>query len=761
MKTLQIKPHFRVEIVEPKHVYLLSETSTHALNGELYCQLIPLLDGNHTLDEIIHKLQVDPSHIDYALERLQAKGYLTETFAQLPKEAAVFWGLLKVEPQVAYQCLQQTQVYVSCISNLATQPLITALEAVGIKTSKWDGELQEFPPHSLLVVLTDDYLQPELSKINQIVLKTNQPWLLIKPVGTIFWLGPIFHPEKTGCWECLAHRLRGNREVEASVLRQKNHQNSSNLQECLPPPAAAIPSTLQTALNLATTEIAKWIIKQGAGETTPFPTLEGKALTFDQTKLELQTHILSLRPQCPSCGDSNLVSKQVSQPITLSSRKKHFTSDGGHRAVSPDQTVNRYKHLISPITGVVTALVRASDPNDSLIHTYNAVHSMTTAGDLEKLRRTLIHKSAGKGKTDRQSKASGFCEAIERYSGIYQGDEPRISATFAELAAKAIHPGQCLHFSLHQYQNREELNQKNASHNWIYQPFDETKVIEWTPVWSLTEQTQKYFPTALCYYGYSLPEDHNFGRADSNGNAAGNTLEEAVFQGFFELVERDGVGIWWYNRLKCPGVDLASFNEPYLLELQELYRTKNRDLWVLDITTDLNIPVFVALSRRTDGKDEKIIMGFGAHLDPKIGILRAVTEMNQLGLGFDFDVNIQMWKMKEWMSQATLENQPYLAPDSQMPPLRYDDYQLRWSDDIYQDVITCVEIAKNAGLETLLLDQTRPDIGLNVVKVIVPGLRHFWWRLAPGRLYDVPVKIGKFPAPLTEEQLNPIPMPFV
>ena len=43
-----------------------------------------------------------------------------------------------------------------------------------------------------------------------------------------------------------------------------------------------------------------------------------------------------------------------------------------------------------------------------------------------------------------------------------------------------------------------------------------------------------------------------------------------------------------------------------------------------------------------------------------------------------------------------------------------------------------------------------------VVKVIVPGMRHFWSRFAPGRLYDVPVKLGWLPAPLTEEQLNPI-----
>jgi ribosomal protein S12 methylthiotransferase accessory factor len=59
-------------------------------------------------------------------------------------------------------------------------------------------------------------------------------------------------------------------------------------------------------------------------------------------------------------------------------------------------------------------------------------------------------------------------------------------------------------------------------------------------------------------------------------------------------------------------------------------------------------------------------------------------------------------------------------------------------------------------METLVLDQTRPDIGLNVVKVMVPGLRHFWKRFGNGRLYDIPVSLGWLPKPLTESQLNPI-----
>jgi hypothetical protein len=76
------------------------------------------------------------------------------------------------------------------------------------------------------------------------------------------------------------------------------------------------------------------------------------------------------------------------------------------------------------------------------------------------------------------------------------------------------------------------------------------------------------------------------------------------------------------------------------------------------------------------------------------------------------------------------------------------------------DVQTCVEIARRADLETLVLDQTRPDVGMRVCRVIVPGLRHFWRRLGPGRLYDVPVQLGWLDKPLPEDELNPFSLFF-
>jgi len=71
-------------------------------------------------------------------------------------------------------------------------------------------------------------------------------------------------------------------------------------------------------------------------------------------------------------------------------------------------------------------------------------------------------------------------------------------------------------------------------------------------------------------------------------------------------------------------------------------------------------------------------------------------------------------------------------------------------------VLACVDLVKRAGLDFLVLDQTRPDIDVPVARVIVPGLRHFYRRFGPGRLYDIPVKLGLRTRPIAESELNPM-----
>lgn len=765
--TFQIKPHYHIEIIEPKQVYLLGEQDNHALTGQLYCQILPFLDGHHSREQIAEKLngEVPLDYIDFVLNRLMEKGYLTTAAPDMAPEVAAFWSELGIAPAEAAQALQRP-VVVTPVGDRINPELVdilsTALHDVGIPV--------ETSPHSdtaLTIVLTDDYLHPDLARLNQQHIEHQQPWLLVKPLGSVLWLGPVFKPGETGCWHCLAQRLAGNREVETSVQRQK-HVASSNgstppsATETEPPSAylptarAALPSTVQTALQFAATEIAKHLV------ISHTPSLQGQLLTLNHRTLDFKTHTLSRRPQCPTCGDPDMLTARGFEPLVLEPRQKQFTRDGGHRALTPQQTVQQHEHLISPITGVVTELVRVTDPANPLVHTYRAGHAFGGATSLRGLRSTLKHKSSGKGKTDSQSRASGFCEAVERYSGIYQGDEPRQQATFTELGELAINPEACLCISDSQYARRDAINEnRQAAHDWIPQRFDPEQRMDWTPVWSLTEQRHKYLPTAFCYYNAPQPKDQAFCRADSNGNAAGNTLEEAILQGFFELVERDSVALWWYNRLQRPAVDLTSFDEPYFTDLQQYYADHDRELWVLDLTADLGIPAFAGVSRRKVGNSERLILGFGAHLDPTIGILRALTEVNQLGLELDRVPDDQLdGDAKRWLLEATLDNQPYLMPDPAQPLKTIQDYPKRWGDDIRDDVMTCVNIVQQAGLETLVLDQTRPDIGLNVVKVIVPGLRHFWSRFGPGRLYDVPVNLGWRQAPTPEEEMNPMAMPF-
>lgn len=738
----QFKPHFHVEIVEPNNVYLMSEQGHIALSGRIYVLLAPLLNGRYTVNQIVDRLKEHTSifGIYHALTSMESQGYLTEA-ADIPDEVAAFWSLQGIEPRLALSKLQDTKVSVTALGAVKTEPFISALKSLNIQTSD-EGDFT--------VVLTDDYLQLGLDEINSQALRTQKPWMLVKPVGATIWIGPIFVPGQTGCWHCLAQRLKGNREVETSIGQQKGIVTS------FPTSRSILPTHLQIGLNLAAAEAAKWIVR-GQNDR-----LEGKVLTLDLASLSMQDHVLVKRPQCPACGEQVAVEHRKPQPIWLESQKKLFTVDGGHRCFTPEQTLKKYEHHISPITGVVSALPK-KETDSHLIHVYSAIHPFGNKLDsLAGLRRSLRHKSAGKGKTDRQSKASGLCEAIERYSGVFAGDEVRIKGTYPHLESIAIHPNDCMLFSANQYQNRHEWNSQHGRFAWISDHFDEEKEIEWTPVWSLTSQQFKYLPAAYCYYGYPLADDHRFCSADSNGNAAGNTLEEAILQGFMELVERDCVALWWYNRIQRPAVDLASFDEPYLLALKDYYQTQHRDLWVLDITNDFNIPCFAALSRRTVGATEEILIGFGTHFDAKVAMLRAVTEMNQT-LGIDLNNGNSTpddpdWQY--WLKEATLENQPYLIGDRRVPLKVYSDYLQCDRDDLRADVLACVEIAAALGMETLVLDQTRPDIGLNVVKVIVPGMRHFWNRFAPGRLYDVPVKMGWLSAPLTEEQLNPIPMFF-
>nr|WP_237743512.1 TOMM precursor leader peptide-binding protein [Pleurocapsa sp. PCC 7319] len=738
---------------------MLSERDSVLLSGHLNELLIPLLDGCHTVDEIADLLQEKASaaEVYYALMLMEKKGYIAESDDTLPSNLTIFCEHLNVAPILAYRRLQATKVGIKTLgSHLPESEIKTILESMQIQVAEV-GDIADIE-----IVLTDDYLQDDLKTFNEEALRLGRPWMLVKPSGTIVWIGPIFIPRQTGCWQCLAQRLGNNRLVE------KYLEKRGDISSPFPPPLGFTSSSWQTALGMAATEIFKWIVL-GENEL-----LAGSLITHDVLTLKTQNHTLVKRPQCLSCGEMVAEFNREPSPIILRHQKKTFTADGGHRCLSPEETLRKYQHHISPLTGIVRELRKIPQNSNNLVHTYVARHHFSTIFDDLKVLHHIGGRSAGKGMSDRQAKTSALCEAIERYSGVFQGDEIRCTGSYQQIGDRAIHPNDCMNFSLEQYNQRQEWNRNCSS--WfqrIPEPFDEEKEIEWSPVWSLTKQKFKYLPTAYCYHGYGNKQRPDCW-ADSNGCAAGNTLESAILQGFMELVERDCVALWWYNRLKKPRLDLDSFNEPYFSALKKHYQVSDRELWVLDITSDLKIPAFAAISRRrdwanaqqTDRQVEDIVLGFGAHFDPKIAISRALTEVNQIlpnvssvkADGTTLYPNSSDPLAVKWWKTATLKNQPYLEGDESVPARVATDYPQFKSDDLLEDVINCQKIVEQNGMEMLVLDLTRPDIGLKVVKVIVPGMRHWWRRLGKGRLYEVPVKMDWLEKPLPEHQLNPFPM---
>jgi ribosomal protein S12 methylthiotransferase accessory factor len=423
-------------------------------------------------------------------------------------------------------------------------------------------------------------------------------------------------------------------------------------------------------------------------------------------------------------------------------------TSGGYRTVSSRSTVARFRKHVSPLTGVVKRLERIEADMPMNTSFYAAHNFSAPAQSVDELRSGLSGGSFGKGSTAEQGEASALMEAIERYSGIFQGDEIRTTRRFTDFAeGEALLPNDVQLFSEKQFQSRHVHHHHDEDSQPTPDPLDPTAKTEWSPVWSLRDQRFRYLPTGLCYFFY-----RDF-HTDSNGCAAGNTREEAIVQGFLELVERDAYAIWWYNRLRRAEVDLSQFDDSYVRDVQAQFADAGRKVWVLDVTSDLGIPTYVAIMHWMQNGQENIEFGSGAHFDRRIALLRSLTELTQfLSIGLMGGASGEKPTL-DGVTPLKLENYPFLIPDDKpiVPPAT----GMKVQDNTRDQVLACVDIARQAGYDFMVLDQTRPDVEVPVVRVIVPGLRHFYRRFGPGRLYDVPIRMGLLDRPLREEDLTP------
>jgi oxazoline/thiazoline synthase len=729
-------PNFTVYLLPPDAVCLYSEDRKFFLHGELYYALAAAIgEGGKSFRQLVRALGRDfPSDaVNEALKRLIDRRHIVPASRSSGGAVDAYWASLGLAPETAHKNLQKCRVRIQAIDVEGAKELGAALRGLGVRV------VERSP--NLTVTLVSDYVEKRLDELNRKHLSDRTPWLLVQPSGIFPLVGPVFRPGKSACWRCLAARMRRNREIKGMLDREQVR--------CVAVSPLVRHTLGQSGIQLAAVEIAKAI-------ATDFRTdLRDHILSLDLLGATIVKHYVAARPQCPSCGRKKLRDpRRAPAPIDLGDGGKVVMTSGGFRTVMPRTTVARFRKHVSALTGVVSRLepMAADTPLNT---NYYAAHNFSApARTVDELRAGLSGGSFGKGSTAEQGEASALMEAIERYSGVFQGDEIRVTRRFADFpSGDAILPNDVQLFSDAQYRWAQAPTTDPIEAQTVPAPFDPSAQIEWSPVWSLRDQRFKYLPTSLLYFFH--PGGPSQINADSNGCAAGNTLAEAIVQGFLELVERDSYAIWWYNRLQRTEVDLGQFDESYVRDLRTQLAETGRRLWVLDVTSDLGIPSFVALAHGMNNGQEDIEFGSGAHFDARIALLRALTELNQfLSIGLVGGRNEDKSSL-DGNTPLRLEDHPYLAP-SNKPAVRRDSGSEFSRLDTREQVAACVRSVQREGLDFLVLDQTRPDIDVPVARVIVPGMRHFYRRFAPGRLYDVPVKLGWRDQPVPESELNPI-----
>jgi len=744
-----LHPEGRVILRPPNEIILLTDLEVLRLTGELFAALAPYLDGSQTISAISEQMTSEglatTDEVIGAIEILAEKGFVTDQ-RYCSDSAEIYqrwWPNGVSERENAAQT--KPRLAIVGVGEVPLAQLCHILAAHGLQI------VDEMLSATYVVIIADDYLNPEVGPIALAAQAAGIPVLIANVAGPRPTVGPWLG-DPGPCWECLASRLRFNRQAERSFVGPEDRMGP------------VVRGWTSATIGLSAGDIALEIDRTHAGlsngDAHANPSIALMRM-HDHLTGARTLHYVVRRPQCGHCGTPVTV-ESVRTELVLTSDLLDATNDGSYRRLAPERTLANFEHHVSPVTGVVEQLFLVDD--SPVIHV--AKSGVNLATGLKGGRPTGFRSLAGgKGTSAIQAKAGALAEAIERYSACYNGEEPAISASLRGLGEDAIDPRDCMLFSEHQYETRESWNSTAASLHRVPMRFDPDTVMPFAPAWSLTDSRRVWVPVPWTHFNY--PNAMAMGcKSDSNGNAAGTSIEDAVLQGFFELVERDAASLWWYNRASRPAVDIDSYVEhyqdTYIDRLRNYYSEHlDRDVWALDLTSDMGIPTVVAVSQARSGLP-RLVPGFGAHRDPRTALLRALTEMNQLA---NLIPHMEQSECPEPGDHSQPDLEWWFAPDA--PELNYlrpssgrattpVDHPHDWNADGGANVQRVVDLLRNRGLNLTVLDMTRPDIGLPVVKVIVPGMRSWFGHFAPGRLYDVPVQLGWLEAAVTEHELNPI-----
>jgi ribosomal protein S12 methylthiotransferase accessory factor len=369
-------------------------------------------------------------------------------------------------------------------------------------------------------------------------------------------------------------------------------------------------------------------------------------------------------------------------------------SESGFRTITPEETIENYKGK-TKIAGI-TRISEITHLDSVGIPVFTAVRPNAQDGS--------VSVYAGKGATKAQAKASAMMEAFERYSAERQElDNKRIIVSSAKNLPNSI-----------------DLNSLNLPKNIKYNENDE---IEWIKSKEINTACKYYIPANEVFHPYN--SSPKLFRSNTNGLASGNVIEEAILHAIFEVVERDAWSIFELTKINNKEIELADFKNPLINDMLEKFKKRDIDIKLMDLTADINIPTIAASADDKTLKDPALLtLGIGTHLNPEIAVLRALGELAQSRVtqihGTREDTTRADFMRKAGYERMKKINKVYFQHDKEK--ININDIKDQSSDSLNKNIEIVTQELKKVGLNKVLFtDLTRPQIGVNAVKVIIPG----------------------------------------
>ncbi len=388
----------------------------------------------------------------------------------------------------------------------------------------------------------------------------------------------------------------------------------------------------------------------------------------------------------------------------------------------------------------------------------------------------------------RASRATALLETLERYCGFLpRGKRTRVYGSYTQLREQAINPE-----TLGLYAEDVPAWSQSRSRAQQLVPYSADLPFHWVWAWSLGQQRPVLVPEQVAYYGVQAmrAESEHFLFETSNGCAVGSSLEDAIFHGLCEVIERDAFFLTWYARLPVPALDWRSTQDrDLLLAIERAERMNGFEFHALDCTTDLGLPAILMLAVNREHSAPKVILGAGAHVDPDKALATAFFEtastivgqrqrfpqaaergkrlLQDSSLVMNIEDHVLVGAMPEAWSRFAflLTSRPAFSLQERFATA----YARQPALDLTEELMRLVMQVTQRGHDVIVVDQTAPELRADnffCVRVLVPGLlpltfghRFRRTRHLP-RLYHYPKNAGYTDRVLTEADLNPDPHAF-